>query len=155
MKAENDAQHSDAAGSNWFHMKIYVASYVGEKELAQRLQRKLIALGHEITVDWTAFPGVPTSQRNLRPDEVSEIAVRDLKGVREADVFILLANVTDGRAKYAELGAALMSAEFTSKPKIYVVGKEGDHSVFFFHPAVTRVSDSDALLSTISETDGT
>ncbi|MBN1312648.1 MAG: hypothetical protein JXB30_14625 [Anaerolineae bacterium] len=102
-------------------------------------------------MDWTAFPGVPSSERNARPDEVTAIAVRDLNGIVEAEVFILLADVPEGRAKYAELGAAIMSAVQTGKPRVYVLGDEPTHSVFFFHPTVKRVTSLDDVLNDIEE----
>ena len=61
-------------------MKFYIASFVGERERTQRVQAELRQRGHEITIDWTSFPGVPSLERNDRPDEVRAIAVRDLVG---------------------------------------------------------------------------
>ena len=130
-------------------MRFYIASYVGERQRTQEIQNRLRSLGHEITVDWTAFPGVPSDERNVRPDDVAAIAVRDLDGILRADVFVLLAGVPQGRAKYAELGAAIMSAVLTGKPRIYVLGDEPVHSVFFFHPTVKRVITLDDMLSDI------
>jgi hypothetical protein len=98
-------------------------------------------------VDWTALPGIPSDERNLRPDDVSAIAVRDLDGILKAEVFILLASVPEGRAKYAELGAAIMSAVQTGKPRIYVLGEDPVHSVFFFHPTVNRMTSLDDILN--------
>ena len=90
-------------------------------------------------MDWTAFPGVPIEERNAREEEAQAIAVRDLDGILNCDVFLLLADPPEGRAKYAELGAALVSAMQTGKPTIYVLGDYPAHSVFFFHPRVKRV----------------
>ena len=128
-------------------MRFYIASYVGERQRTQEIQNRLRSLGHEITVDWTAFPGVASDERNTRPDDVTAIAVRDLNGILEAEVFILLAGVPDGRAKYAELGAAIMSAVQTGKPRIYVLGQDPVYSVFFFHPTVKRVTSLDDVLN--------
>jgi len=132
-------------------MKFYIASYIGEREETREVQAELRRLGHEITVNWTAFPPVPVSERHERSDEVADIAMRDLEGVQNADVFILLANVADGRAKYAELGAAIMSAVQNGKPKVYVLGDEPAHSVFFFHPEVKRMTSLDSVLRDIEE----
>ena len=132
-------------------MKFYVASFVAERERTQEVQAALRARGHEITVDWTSFPSVPLSERNERPYDVRAIAVRDLEGIQNADVFILLAGVADDRAKYAELGAAIMSAVQNKKPRIYVIGDNPAHSVFFFHPAVKRVNSLDEVLTEIEE----
>ena len=132
-------------------MKFYIASFVGERERTQQIQACLRDRGHEITIDWTSFPGVPSPERNARPDEVQAIAVRDLQGIQAADVFVLLAGVADGRAKYAELGAAIMSAVQNGKPRIYVLGDSPVHSVFFFHPTVKRVESIEDLLRDVKE----
>ena len=132
-------------------MKFYIASYVGEREQTREIQAQLCRLGHEITTDWTSFPSVPVSERNERPDEVAAIATRDLEGVRNADVFILLAGLADGRAKYAELGAAIMSAVQNGRPKVYVIGDQPAYSIFFFHPAVKRMTSLDEVLKDIED----
>jgi hypothetical protein len=132
-----------------WEMTFFISSFVGEREQTQQVQAELRRLGHEISVDWTSFPGVPESERNERPHEVAAIAIRDLEGVRHADVFVLLAGVADGRAKYAELGAAIMSAVQNGKPRIYILGDQPVHSVFFFHPAVKRMNTLDEILKDI------
>ena len=132
-------------------MKFYVASFVGERERTRQIQAELRRRGHEITIDWTSFPGVPSQERNDRPDEVRMIAERDLEGIQAADVFVLVAGVADGRAKYAELGAAIMSAARNGGPRIYIIGDRPVHSVFFFHPTVTRVSSIDEVLANLEK----
>jgi hypothetical protein len=132
-------------------MSFYIASYVGERQRTQKVQGHLRSLGHEITVDWTAFPGVPTGERNARPGDVAAIAVRELDGIVKADPFLLLAGVPEGRAKYTELGAAIMSAVLTGKPRIYVFGEDPVHSVFFFHPMVRRMNSLPDVLGDIED----
>ncbi len=127
-------------------MKFYIASYVGEKERVRAIQRQLRALGHEITVDWTSYPGVFGKERDEHPERVGEIAVRDMRGVQDCDVFILLAEPADGRAKYAELGAAIMANLYTGRPRVYVLGNKTSQSVFFYHPTVRRVTTLEAVL---------
>lgn len=132
-------------------MEFYVASFVGERERTQEIQAYLRERGHEITTDWTSLPGVPSPERNDRHDEVQAIAVRDIRGIQAADVFVLLAGVADGRAKYAELGAAIMSAVLNGKPRIYVLGDRPVHSVFFFHPTVKRVKSIQEVLEDLEQ----
>ena len=132
-------------------MKFYIASYVRERQQTQEVQSRLRSLGHEITVDWTAFPGVPSHERNARSDDVADIAVRDLEGILKADVFILLASLPEGCAKYAELGAAIMSSVKIGKPLIYVLGDAPVHSVFFFHPTVKRVRSLEDVLRDVED----
>lgn len=132
-------------------MRFYIASHIGERRKTREIQSRLRSLGHEITVDWTSFPGVPSDERNERPDDVADIAVRDLEGILRADIFILLAGVPEGRAKYAELGAAIMSSVQIGKPYIYVLGEDPVHSVFFFHPTVKREVSLEDVLNDIEE----
>jgi hypothetical protein len=120
-------------------MKFYVAAFVEEKRRVQAIHAQLRALGHSITVDWTDPLDIDGEQRDRHAPRVAAVAERDMNGVRECDVFILLADPPDGRAKYAELGAAIMSRVTCGRPRVYVLGDETHHSVFFYHPAVERV----------------
>ena len=133
-------------------MKFYVAAFVEAKERVQSIYRRLEELGHTITVDWTDELGLSGEERDLYPERVQAIAVRDMNGVRDCDVFILLAEPPDGRAKYAELGAAIMSCLVRGQPKIYVLGEETHHSVFFYHPSVKRVRTIDDVMRNIGQT---
>ena len=128
-------------------MRFYVASHISGKEDVQAIHARLRELGHEITVDWTAFEGVFGDDRNQYPEKVAAIAIRDMVGVEDCDVFVLLTEPPEGRAKYAELGAAIMSAVQNGKPEIFVIGDLPSHSVFFYHPTVTRVKTMDDVLA--------
>ena len=132
-------------------MKFYIAAYVEEVERVKTVQKCLEDMGHEITVDWTSFPGSSRDERDADPEKPKAIAVRDMQGVRDCDVFILLSEPADGRAKYAELGAAIFSAMESKRPKIYVLGKETNQSVFFYHPTVRRVKTLEAILAENAE----
>ena len=127
-------------------MKFYVAAFADEKEKVRRIYQRLRRLGHDITVDWTVRTVLSGKKRDEHPEQVQEIAVRDMKGILESDIFVLLSEPADGRAKYAELGAAIVSCLEGGKPRIYVLGKETNQSVFFYHPAVTRVHRLDDIL---------
>ena len=127
-------------------MKFYVAAFIEEKSRVQTLYKRLIDLGHTITVDWTDELGLFGENRDRHAKQVEEVAVRDMEGVREAEVFILLSEPTEGRSKYAELGAAIMSHLERGKPKIYVLGEEANQSVFFYHPSVKRVKTLEEVI---------
>lgn len=127
-------------------MKFYVAAFIEEKSRVQTLYKRLIDLGHTITVDWTDELGLFEEDRDRHAKQVEEIAVRDMEGVREAEVFILLSEPTEGRSKYAELGAAIMSHLERGKPKTYVLGEEAYQSVFFYHPSVKRVKTLEEVI---------
>lgn len=132
-------------------MRFYIAAFVGEMDRVRSIQQELRELGHEIAVDWTLYEGVAYKERDRRPEQVREIAVRDMQGVRDSDVFVLLAEPPDGRARYAELGAAIMSAIEKGRPRIYVLGEHTRYSVFFYHPTVKRVGSLSEILADIRE----
>ena len=130
-------------------MKFYIAAYIEEKSRVQALYAQLSNLGHTITVDWTDELAPLGEDRDRHAKQVEEIAVRDMEGVREAEVFILLSEPTEGRSKYAELGAAIMSYLERGKPSIYVLGEEANQSVFFYHPSVKRVKTLEEVVQHI------
>ena len=105
-------------------MKFYVAAYVGETEQVQTLYRLIRERGHEITVDWTDL------QTDMSDDDKEAIADRDIAGIETCDVFVLLAGQSEGRGKYVELGAAIMSNIRIGRPAVYVIGQSFHHSVF-------------------------
>ena len=128
-------------------MKFYLAATIKNKVAVEKMVSTLKASKHEITVDWTAGESVPLVQRNARQDEVRAVALRDLRGIQDADVFVLLTEPPDGRSMYVELGAAIALQKCRKRPQIFVVGKECNQSVFFFHPVVTRVNDLNEVLA--------
>lgn len=128
-------------------MKFYIAAYFHQKPLVQSIFSELERLGHEIAVDWTQHAGVPLAERDSKPDVVAEYAVADLQGVISSDVFVLLSEPVDGRAKYAELGAAIASNVMNGKPRIFVVGEETNQSIFYYHPSVERTKSVEAALA--------
>ena len=132
-------------------MKFYVAAFIQEKQRVQVIYGRLRDLGHSITVDWTDELGIFGSERDRYPERVQEVAVRDVNGIRDCEVFILLSDPADGRAKYAELGAAIMSCLLQGRPKIYVLGEETHHSVFFYHSTVKRVRRLEEVLKDLEE----
>ena len=127
-------------------MKFYIAAFIEEKSRVQTLYKELTDLGHLITVDWTDELGLFGKDRDRHAEKVQAVAVRDMEGVREAEVFILLSEPVEGRSKYAELGAAIMSYLERGKPKIYVLGEETHQSVFYYHPSVKRVKTLEEVL---------
>jgi len=130
-------------------MKFYVAAFVEEKQRVQAIHARLRASGHSVTADWTVPLDIDGEERDRHPQRVAAVAERDMNGVRECDVFVLLAEPPDGRAKYAELGAAIMSRVTSGRPKVYVLGEQTHQSVFFYHPAVERVRSLGEILQGI------
>lgn len=132
-------------------MKFYIAAFIGEKQRVQDIYARLRELRHSIAVDWTDELGISGSDRDKFSEKVCEVAERDMNGVKDCDVFILLSDPANGRAKYAELGGAIMSNILRGKPHIYVLGEEKHHSVFFYHSAVKRVRFLEEVLSDIQQ----
>jgi|GEM_PF-371822 len=127
-------------------MKFYIAAYIRKKKLVQEICRSLELLGHKITVDWTKNEAPKLNDRSTFYKDVRRVAVRDMKGVLECDIFIILSDPVHGRAKYAELGAAIASFETSGRPLIYVLGKTSDQTIFYYHPAVKRVKTLEEII---------
>lgn len=131
-------------------MKFYIAAYIREKRRVNEIQRKLKRLGHEITVDWTKDDAPKLKSRYRLSESTKAIAIRDMKGVLDCDVFVLLSDPAHGRAKYVELGAAIASFMKNGRPLVYILGKKNIQSVFYYHPAVKRVSSLEEVICDVA-----
>jgi hypothetical protein len=131
-------------------MKFYIAAYVGEKKRVTGIYKLLKKNGHQVTVEWTRGKPIAIKNRDRKPQKIQKIAVRDIGGVFQCDVFVLLSEPVAGRAKYVELGAAIAHNLIKGRPKIYILGKKTNQSVFYYHPAVKRVTSFDEILNEIS-----
>ena len=102
--------------------KIYVAGKWEDREEVKLLQTELIALGHEITCDWTIHE-LP---------EKEKYAIEDVEGVKACDGLIALM-IYDYQYKgsIAEIGMAIA----LDKP-VLVIGAMFDSSIFANHPLV-------------------
>lgn len=132
-------------------MKFYIASHFSQKQRVRDLFTLLQSHGHEVTVDWTQHEGVSFEEREAKSEIIREYARKDTEGVRGCDVFVLLSQPADGRAKYAELGVAIASYLDHNKPEVYVVGEDVTHSIFFFHPAVKQRQSFEEVLNEVNE----
>ena len=127
-------------------MKFYVASSIKNKDSVQDVFDDLKAKGHEVTTDWTLTDDIPEEERSCKRDYLRSIAKRDFEGIRECDIFVLLSKPSEGRSMYVELGLALAMHETIGKPSVFVVGRDNNESVFYFHPAVQCVGSLDKVL---------
>src|SRR5260370_13377109 len=116
-------------------MKIYVAGRFENKQEVREAQSLLRSYGHQITHDWTKH--LPIKPYSKSQELARQYGAADMEGVRNCDVFILLAKGGSGTGSSAELGAAIGSNLSLGKPKIYVVGDLSD-CVFFYHPSVNH-----------------
>jgi hypothetical protein len=131
-------------------MKFYIAAYVREKKRVADIYKQLKENGHRVTVEWTKGKPITIKNRDRKRQEIQKIAVRDIGGVLQSDVFVLLSEPVAGRAKYVELGAAIAHNLIKGRPKIYVLGKKTNQSVFYYHPAVKRITSFDEVLNEIA-----
>ncbi len=118
-------------------MKFYVASGVSNAEKVNRAAAALTAAGHERTYDWTGHGDVSKES----PERKREVALRESRGVTEAELVVLL---LPGRfGTHAELGMAIAAGEnkrilLWSQTSAPFDGAEG-FCVFYHHPTVERI----------------
>lgn len=126
-------------------MKIYIASRFTEKIKVRKLFRILENKGHSITYNWTHHKNTQPFIKNSTL--AANYSQNDINGVLDSGVLIVLTDeIEDSKGLYSELGAALASARISGKPKIYVIGKNRDSAMFFFHPFVNRRKNIDEVL---------
>lgn len=137
-------------------MKVYVAGASSEmNERARPMMQALTLLGYEITHDWTKIIDefilkFNHEQLSLKDPKVHEYFTKsakgDLKGVRDANVLILLAPQASSTGAWTELGYALALQEEKGFQNytIFVSGNI-DKSIFCFLPQVVKF-DTDRFL---------
>ncbi|MGL5818828.1 MAG: hypothetical protein ACRCZD_20470 [Phycicoccus sp.] len=128
-------------------MKVYVAGPLADIGTVRAVQRAVVAAGHELTLDWSSGPDSMLTSYASAPTVSGRLAAQDLAAVLAADALLVVAGEHDGRGMFAELGAALAMAERGDLRHIVIVGPRRHDSVFFYHPAVQRVSDVDEWLA--------
>jgi nucleoside 2-deoxyribosyltransferase len=112
-------------------MKIYLAGKWQDRKRIAQLSKDLIELGHSITWPWFI--------KESRNSVGSLCAIRDIRGVREADTCIFLFDVPiarKGKGTFSELGMAI-----ALNKRVIVVGKHGDKCVFMDYPLNERYPD--------------
>lgn len=99
--------------------KIYIASSWDNREIVKHTMDALELRGHEITEDWTT---------HVYPELGEEYSLKDIKGINECNVFIMMLSSTKSFGKAFEMGYAYAEG----KP-IFVIGDKEQFatSVFF------------------------
>jgi len=82
-------------------MKYYIASSLENAEQVKRLIWLLKSWGWQVTYDWTKHGSVQAEGREV----IKETAKKELAGVKEADLVIIL--LPGGRGTHIEMGVAL------------------------------------------------
>ncbi|MFO0862188.1 MAG: hypothetical protein U0516_00480 [Candidatus Saccharibacteria bacterium] len=132
-------------------MKIFVSGQIDEKEEINVIYQKLQQAGHEVTHDWTKTDGIGDKLKNQKESGLR--AAKDITGVVEADIYILVSNnKKPGKGMYVELGAALALNEALGKPQIFTIGNRNHLSIFYLHPAVTHLKTIEDVLQQLDGT---
>lgn len=151
--------------ANWFHSGyleknvtlsptlFFVSGQIDDKDVVRKAQCRLTDLGYRLTHDWTYSEDI--RPRILESVDAGDRAARDITGVVEADLYILLSdNDRPGKGMYAELGAALALQQVRGKPRVCIVGRRNHPSVFYLHPAVEYFPTIDCLIDTLEREAG-
>ena len=118
-------------------MKFFIAGRWTDRERVRELFTKVQLAGHSITRDWTIYEAPDNDTKFLR-----ECALGDLQGVRDCDLFVLLADQEfQFRGAYAELGAAIT----LGKP-CYIIGGGADKCIYVTHPLVRKIKAIEEVL---------
>ncbi len=120
-------------------MKFFVSGKIGYVGGAREAMGALIDAGHEITFDWTRLPHLKPYDDNAAECHLS--AIVDCRGVKDADVFVLLPH-DRGIGMYVELGMAIAFGI-----PIRIVTKAESRSMFFLHPLVKKVDSIEDVIS--------
>lgn len=129
-------------------MKVFVSGQIGEKGRVRQAFAKLSEAGAQVTHDWTQTDDL--SDKLAASDESGRRAAKDIDGIVDSDVYVLLSNnVNVGKGMYAELGAALALNQLRGRPDVYVVGRMNHLSIFYLHPAVRQRASLDDVIGEI------
>jgi len=131
-------------------VRIYVAGPLADIENVRSVQSAVVAAGHELTLDWSRGPDAALVDNcGSLPAASAEIAMDDLDAVLVADALLIVASEHDGRGMFVELGAALARACRGDPVHIVVIGSIQRESVFYYHPAIQRMTTVDEWLATL------
>lgn len=118
--------------------KFYVATTLDNADQAKLVSRRLSDFGHELTYDWTVHGRV------YDQDLKKEIAIKEVNGVLEADVLVML--WPGQRGTHVEFGVALA----TNKPVFFIVPPEFNIDISFYnHPNVLKFDNLDKAIEVI------
>ena len=131
-------------------MTIYIAASFALKEHVAELYALCEKRGYTVSHDWTQHTATTTADRLDDPSQAVEYAIADVDGVRNADVFVMLADGPAGTGRYIELGVAIQSHLERGTPQIFIVGEANADSIFYFHPSVQRVDTMEDVFAQLT-----
>ncbi|MFA4887246.1 MAG: hypothetical protein WC595_03465 [Candidatus Nanoarchaeia archaeon] len=130
-------------------MRFYYAARFSKKETIQQGYEKIRERGHTITSDWTTHKSIKPYIGN---QEMSRhYADEDVKGVEDADVFVLETDEEGGVGSSAELGAAIALNRIKGLPLVYVIGSFNVKEMFYFQSSVNRRENLETVLDEVDE----
>ena len=116
-------------------MKFYIATTLENAAQAREVATALKAAGHEQTYDWTRHGSVQAGGFHA----IREAAMNEEKGVRDADIVVML--LPGARGAHAELGMAI-----ALKKWVIIYGRKetdfiqtGRTCAFYCSPSVQRI----------------
>ncbi|MQW77404.1 hypothetical protein GHK92_16135 [Nocardioides sp. dk4132] len=132
-------------------MKIYVAGPLTDIAAVQAVQAAVMAAGHELALDWTQGLDA-TFVEDYGSDLAlsASLAADDLEAVLTADAVLVVMSDEEGKGMFVELGAALARAHRGELQHVVLLGPIRQESVFYFHPAVQRMTAVDEWLASIA-----
>lgn len=143
-RAESIYRSNDTTVCYTTTMKFFVTGRSSNFATVEQAFARIKKLGHEVTFEWTALPMIKPYGENQR--KAAEYADRAIKGVVEADVYVIFAH-KDGNGVHTEFGAALAAHELKKKPRIYAIGTEQHIAMFNYHPAIQWKESLEAVLA--------
>ena len=123
-------------------MKFFVSGKVGVEADVRAAMKVIRDAGHEITFDWTTIDHLRPYDENAVASR--EAAVKESRGVEDADVLIVLSH-DRGVGMYVELGIAIGSGV-----PVRVVTNVESRTMFFHHPLVKKVDSLEQILKEFS-----
>lgn len=117
-------------------MKLYLASGLGNADKVKELAEYATKLGHTLTYAWWEHGSV----QDQGAERIAEVGNAELKGVREADVVLIL--LPGARGTHVELGAALAfdKPTFIYGDRYDATGRECS---FYYCDAAIRMNGAD------------
>lgn len=129
-------------------MKFFVTGRSSRIPEVEATMERIIELGHEVTFEWPKLPMVKPYEENVAA--AADFASQAIKGIIEADVYILLAH-EDGNGVFTELGAALAARQMGADIKIYAVAEAVPAAMFHYHPAILWRDNLEQVIKEVSQ----
>ena len=116
--------------------RVYIATGLENAPKHKEVLALLAARGWELTYDWTPHGSVEAETLERK----QEVACREVSGVQDADVLVVL--MPGGRGTHTEIGIALGACipivMFSEDTSLYNGHKR--LCIFYVHPSITHVS---------------